>query len=329
MPYRFALLSLLISLFVYQASAQILPEQEILKSLGADRLERFQGQEYFYKLRSKKTKKWGVYELAAYGEKEFNSNVVIPYSFDEINEWFDEMIPFVVVKNNGKYGLLLNPFEITFDLANIKFKYEAIERIENNGDYFAVAKLNGKWGLLDWFEGFELTDFKYPTKEAVPLLSVQSWQIPMLLAAREQLKTDIIEFDLGNGDGVFKAQHPETGKWGMYQMMMEDELIQLIPMEYDSIKFFGFNGLFTEVYNGGKLGIYTSYFSFGSDARQTVPCAYDGSKTYTVEGKYGTYLALKKGDFWGWVDWVSGEEKSEFKYRLKGDLPYPDYQSEY
>lgn len=329
MPYRFALLCLFIGLYTFNASSQTLPTQEIYKALGADKIERFEGQDNIYKLRNKKTKKWGVYELIPYGPKEFHSNEIIPFSLEEINEWFAEMVPFVVVKNEGKYGLLPNPYEVPFNLENINFKYEAIARMEKKGEYFAVAKLNGKWGLLDWFEGYELTDFKYPTKEAVPLITVQYWQLPIILTARKQLKTDIIVFDNRNGDGIFKAQNPETSKWGMYQMISEDKLTQLIPMKYDSIKFFGFNGLFTTVYNGGKLGIYTSWFSFGDDAKQTVPCQYEDYQVYSIDGKMGTYLAMKKDGHWGWVNWQTGEEQSEFKYTLDGDLPYPDYQQEY
>ena len=145
-----------------------------------------------------------------------------------------------------------------------------------------------------------------------------------------KLKADRIDMDEGNGDGVFKARDKKTKKWGMYQWMYSGTKVkEMIPMEYDSVRYFPFNGSFTAVYNDGKLGIYLCEWSYGEDAKQTVECKYEDYRRINVrKDKYSRsilYLAMKKDGKWGWVDWMTGEEKSEFIYDTTKDLPYPDY----
>jgi hypothetical protein len=133
-----------------------------------------------------------------------------------------------------------------------------------------------------------------------------------------------IEMDQGNGDGVFKAQHKSTKKWGMYQYMYEGvNTKELVPMEYDSLKFIPYNGAYSVVYNNGKLGLHLSRWSFGDEAKQSVPCLYDEYKRYKVDGSL--YIAFSKDGLWGWVDWKTGEEKTEFVTTKADDLPYPTY----
>ena len=147
---------------------------------------------------------------------------------------------------------------------------------------------------------------------------------------KAKLKADRIEMDEGNGDGVFKARSKKTHKWGMYQWMYSGTNVKmLIPMEYDSVRYFPFNGSFTAVYNDGKVGIYHCEWSFGDEAKQTIECKYEGYRRVNVrKDKYSSpslYLAMKKNGKWGWVDWMTGEEKSEFIYDTIKDLPYPEY----
>lgn len=62
----------------------------------------------------------------------------------------------------------------------------------------------------------------------------------------KKLKAREIEMDEGNGDGVFKAKSRATKKWGMYQWMFDGvKTRELIPMEYDSVKYIPFNGAFS------------------------------------------------------------------------------------
>ena len=89
--------------------------------------------------------------------------------------------------------------------------------------------------------------------------------------------------DSGNGDGVFKARSRATHKWGMYQWRFKGNKVkEMIPMTYDRVDYFPFNGEFTAVYNNGKLGIYLCEWSFDKDAKQTVDCKYDGYKRVSI-----------------------------------------------
>lgn len=149
-------------------------------------------------------------------------------------------------------------------------------------------------------------------------------------AIMKKLEARKISMDQGNGDGVFRAQSKKTKKWGMYQWMYEGtDVKMLIPMEYDSVRNFPFNGAFTAVYNDVKVGIYLCEWSYGKDAKQTIECIYDGYRRINVkqdEYRSQLYLAMKKNGKWGWVDWLTGEEKSEFIYETTKDLPYPEFE---
>ena len=148
---------------------------------------------------------------------------------------------------------------------------------------------------------------------------------------KKKLNASEISMDGGNGDGVFKAKSNKTNKWGMYQYTYDGvNSKELIPMEYDSIRNFPFNGMFTAVYNDGKVGIYLSKWSYDDQAKQTVICRYDDYQRIryrTSQYDSGTiYLAMKKDGKWGFVDWLTGEEKSEFIYNTTDDLPDPGFE---
>jgi len=145
----------------------------------------------------------------------------------------------------------------------------------------------------------------------------------------KKLKADKIEVDEGNEDGVFKARNKKNQKWGMFQWMSEGtKMIELVPMQYDSLNYFPYNGNFTAVYNRGKVGFYLSHWTYGDMAKQTVPCIYEAFQRYTPEDGI-IRLAVRKGGKWGWVDWLTGEEKTEFIYYTKEDLPYPNWEQKY
>lgn len=136
-----------------------------------------------------------------------------------------------------------------------------------------------------------------------------------------------IKMDAGNEDGVFQMQGKKSQKWGMYQWMYEGTKIkELVPMEYDSLKNYPFNGNFTAVYNGGKVGFYLAVWSYEDMAKQSVPCLYDDYQRFNSNGI--TYLAVSKDGKWGWVDWLTGEEKTEFIYETKDDLPAPAWEQQ-
>jgi hypothetical protein len=148
------------------------------------------------------------------------------------------------------------------------------------------------------------------------------------------------KLDVNNEDGVFLAKNKKTKKWGMYQVWSVNDIKEMIPPQYDSIDFFGFNAKLTGVWNNGKVGIYQSPWSYGEeDAKQTVDCLYDDYKIFNVERtivddigrykKYFTYLAVKKDGLWAWIEWMTSELKTEFIYDLeKEQMPYPDFEQE-
>lgn len=148
------------------------------------------------------------------------------------------------------------------------------------------------------------------------------------------------KLDKNNEDGVFLAKNKKTKKWGMYQAWSEKDIKEMIPPNYDSIEFFGFNARLTGVWNNGKVGIYISPWSYSEDrVKQTVPCLYEEYKIFNVEKiikdgigqypKYFDYVAVKKNGLWAWIDWMTGELKSDFLYDLeKEKMPYPDFEQE-
>lgn len=165
----------------------------------------------------------------------------------------------------------------------------------------------------------------------LPVLLVLTSQISVAQFPEKELKkalsADRIEMDKGNEDGTFKARNKRSKKWGMFQWMYEGTKTKmLIPMEYDSVRYIPFNGAFTAVYNDGKAGFYLSAWSY-DDAKQTVPCLYDDYQRFNVDGR--TYLAVMKNGKWGWVDWLTGEEKSEFTFDSKDALTSPTFEQKY
>lgn len=128
------------------------------------------------------------------------------------------------------------------------------------------------------------------------------------------------KLDTNNGDGVFVAKNEKSKKWGMYQAWSEKNIQELIPPVYDSIDFFGFNAKLTGVWKNGKVGIYISPWSFNENARETVGCKYDAYKIYNFSNRKYPYLAVQKDGKWGWVDWLTGKDRSYFYEELVSPL---------
>lgn len=312
---------------------QKVSDKEILKHLKAKKIEWITGEPNLAKVKMKFTKKWGIYYIEAYKNSdeeieelllddkfEINFEEVVKPKFDSIS-WFKDMEPLIIVKNNKKYGVLMNPYEIHDAVERVNCVYDDVMVKEVEGRFYTLVNENEKWGLVDWFENITLVDPSFEKPEDVPLVWIEPWAKDMFVASKKKLNADIVIFDESNGDGVFKARNKTTQKWGMYQSLGEDDLTTLIPANYDSINFFNFNGKYTAVYNEGKVGVYLSYWSFYDKAKQTVPCTYEDYKNFDADGV--PKLAVKKDGKWGWVNWLTGEEKSEFKYETTKDLPYP------
>jgi len=274
----------------------------------------------------KSTKKWGLYTVyTGIDMEDFSFEEVIPPKFDSLS-FFEPEARFQIVKQQDKYGVLLLPFEIEDAADKVNCKFDMIIHKNVDGEDYVLVKEEAKWGLIDWFDGFYIVDPIFDTPEEVPLVRMDNWMVETFKRAKKSLNADLVIFDPNNGDGALKARNKETKKWGMYQFMDEDQT-ELIPLQYDSLNFYPYNGKYTTVYNNGKVGFYLSYWSYGEKTKQTVPCKYEDYKRYNADGV--SKLAVKKNGQWGWVDWLTGEEKGEFKYNSPDELPYPHYKQNY
>lgn len=310
------------------SNAQEATDKQILKFMKAKDIEWMEGEDGLAKVKMKSTKQWGVYRIYShtmFEEPEIEFEEIVAPKFDSIG-WFEDLQPFTIVKSDYKYGILLNPYEIVDASDKAKCKYDEVRMKELNGRYYALVRKESNWGLVDWFEGVYLVDPSFKSADEVPLVWVESWAIDGFVKSKKAVGADILIYDEGNGDGVFKARNKHTKKWGMYQSFDGKNVTTLVPAEYDSLRFFPFNGNYTAVYNEGKVGFYLSYWSYDSNAKQTVPCIYEDYKRYNADGV--PKLAVMKNGKWGWVDWLTGEEKSEFKYETTEELPYPYYNQE-
>ena len=319
----------LILLFTISCFSQEISNKQIRKKMKAKEIVfNDYHAEKMVLAKMKSTKKWGLYSIYSGMEiDDFSYEEVIAPKFDSLS-FFGTWDRFQIVKQKDKYGVLLLPYEIEDAADRVNCKFDKIIHKKVDGEDYILIKESDKWGLIDWFEGFYIVDPIFDTPEEVPLIKMESWMVETFKLAKTKLNADLVIFDPNNGDGALKARSKKTKKWGMYQFLdMNMEVKELIPMQYDSLNFYPFNGKYTAVYNNGKVGFYLSYWSYDEQAKQTVACAYEDYKRFDTDGV--SKLAVKKNGKWGWVDWLTGEEKSEFIYNSTDDLPYPRYKQNY
>tara|TARA_B110000285_G_C14831841_1_gene471232 strand:- start:382 stop:696 length:315 start_codon:yes stop_codon:yes gene_type:complete len=89
---------------------------------------------------------------------------LIPAAYDSINT-IGYNTPFTIVWNDGKAGVFKSFFGSPSE--SIPCIYEDAKRIRGDLYYFA-AKKACKWGYVDWYNGKELTEFKYSSFEELP-----------------------------------------------------------------------------------------------------------------------------------------------------------------
>ena len=295
-------------------------------------LERFEGNEIkwlgesndiaFYAVMDKKTKKWGVFSATDLGTDEYETKQIVKPMFDSIGDF--DRADFTIVERGGKYGVLYMPTVADIEnFSTVKFLYSDAQIKYNSGIACLVVKQNGRWGQIDAYENFEITGFFYDSADDVPVMAVDSWSAALIKTARKELRADIVEMDKGNGDGVFRARNSQTKQWGMFQSIGKNNFIEMIPMQFDSLRFFNWNGSFTAVYKDGKVGFYLSKWSYDENATLSVACKYDDYQRFSADGV--SKLACKRDGKWGWVNWLTGEEESEFYAETSDDLQYPYY----
>ena len=238
----------------------------------------------------------------------------------------------------GRFQMLRNPKSqlwIVYDAQTgdkvSKLEFEEVEYVLfGPSEHALLAKYNGKWGMIELENKYMISEFVQAEKKDVPMVYLTKEQHEYSQMLRKRGIDQVIH-DPYNGDGVMKVRNAETGKWGMYQIWSVKEVHEKIPMQYDSLDFFGFNAQMTGVWNKGKVGIYLSPWSFPEeDARQTVECLYDDYKIYDLKDQSTPYLAVKQKGLWAWIDWMTGELKTEFIYDLEKErMPYPEFEQGY
>lgn len=302
-----------------------------------------------------KKKKLGVYQvtLELDSDQFGNDSLYVGYARNVIPPEYDKIEDFIVIAEEDlqnheylqgehtetaevfkkkKKGIIVKyGYSYDYQFINAKHFFDEIDWKQIQGSFVPVMN-NDLWGIFDWYEQRFLFECEYATVDDLPKTTdsrgFNDYSAEIFREFNKQKdkeKIDMIDMDGNNGDGLFKARSSETQKWGLYQYLGRNNLIEAIPMKYDSLYHFPWNGVYTAVFNDGKVGFYLSYWSYDTDAKQSVECKYDDYKRYITDDQIPK-LAVKRDGKWGWVDWLTGEEKSEFKYETPDDLPYPFYE---
>lgn len=300
-------------------------------------------------------KKTGIYsvEIGEDIDIDGNDSSYVNSAYNNIKPKYDQIMDFATIKEEDKDVVDELQGQKT-EVAEVKLKkktgiivrygdeydiryldaqdyFESIAWEGNKGTFVPVKNRN-MWGIYDWFKQEYLFECTYPTFNDLPKttdpLGFNEYSAQIFREfnkLKDKEKIDLIDMDRNNGDGLFKARSKETKKWGLYQYL-GDEMIEAIPMQYDSLYHFPWNGNYTAVFNKGKVGFFLSFWIYDI-MKQSVPCIYEDYKRFVTQEQIPV-LAVKKDGKWGWVDWLTGEEKSEFKYDSPDDLPYPTYKQE-
>ena len=290
-------------------------------------------------------------EAIVFLQKKHNSSYVIPLIGNYLSEYrgmihnsedFNNYYQIQNIKSKQWGVYRIEGYEGKFETEEIfAQKWEAVEYEYLFGVHGTIlAQKNGLWGRYDLQNQYPLTEHTYQDKNAVPKVYIDRETYQMQSALKKKFNADLIEYDLENGDGVAKIRSASTGLWGIMQSLNKEQQELHIPMVYDSVDFIGYNAKLTGVWLRGKVGIYMSPWTYGAEnAKQTVACLYDDYKIFNVEKtihdglggyrKYFDYVAVKKDGLWAWIDWMTGELKTEFLYDLeKEQMPYPDFEQE-
>lgn len=140
-------------------------ELELRASLKADKIIFYDNKEtgVMY-ARSKANGQWGLFQK---GSKKVLT--LIPMSYDSIQWRVDAITPFTFVWNNGKAGTHgLYPAGPNKALVDCMYDDGKIT-MDVEGIHHFIARKNGKWGLVDWYNGEVITDFTYSTAAEVPI----------------------------------------------------------------------------------------------------------------------------------------------------------------
>jgi hypothetical protein len=233
-------------------------------------------------------------------------------------------VPYTVVKNLNKYGILKSPFEFENAESGVQFLYNGIKSVKKDGKDYLIAKRGRKWAQIDWFTGVNYTPFIYTDFREIDFKELPREELEFINAVRRKKGFDYVYFDRINGKGIFIGRQRRTRKWGMLQGKDVNNLIVHIPNEYDSLDFFPSDNTFIPVFLGGKVGFYNKT---GNTIKKISDPQYEDYKRAEYNEK--EYLAVQKNGKWGWVDWYDGEIKVKSISNSFEELPAPDWISKF
>lgn len=319
-----------ILLFSLIAGSQTVEDEpQIMKQLHGSKIERQVYNGYTtYKVYDAAKLKWGLHGVVDMNEgdkgMEFELESFIPPVCDEI--FWDDQLP-VVIARLGKKIALITSFNEGMKAVKPEFVFDDYRTSKKGEQLFLLVKQNDLWGLFDYRSVDSEPLLVFASEKDVPLRYMENEEAEQFQKAFSLTKADKLEFDKINGEVVFRARNKTSKKWGLYQLLSGSELLELIPAEYDSLEFMPADAPFCIVYQHGKTGVFLSKWQY-PEAKQSVACEYDVWKTVKhADGKI--YLALAEGDLWGWVDWLNGDEKSDFTAPSFAALPKPEYVQSY
>ncbi|QNL22876.1 hypothetical protein HZR84_13315 [Hyphobacterium sp. CCMP332] len=233
-------------------------------------------------------------------------------------------VPYTVVKNLNKYGILKSPFKYENTESEVRFIFNDIKSVEKDGKKYLIGKRGRKWAQIDWYTGVNYTPYIHLDYRKMDYKELSREELEFIKAVRRKKGFDFVEFDRVNGNDIFIARQGRLRKWGMYKGKDVNNLTQLIPNEFDSLEYFPSNNTFTPVYLGGKVGFYTMV---DNEVKKLTATEYEAFKR--VEINDFEYLAVQKQGRWGWMDWFTGEIKVNSISPEFDKLPTPDWKSKY
>lgn len=322
------LLTILLSAFIFELVAQPIyfdkrerreyyiyrdsdPEliEDYLKSVNAEAID-FSPYDETFTLKNKEGK-WNLYN-------DLNEQVTFK-GYDSMG-FVTPDVPYTVVKNTNKYGILKSPFEFENIESDIKMRFNAIKMVKKDGKNYLIAKKGRKWAQLDWKTGVNYTPFIYMKFKDIEFKELSDAELAFMAKIRRKKGFDYVEFDRVNKSEIYMARQSRLRKWGILKGFDPNTSKELVPVEFDSLDFFPSNKSFTAAYLGGKIAFFN--YIDGNVKKISEPI-YEDYKS--AEFNDMLYLAVKRQGKWGWMDWTDGEIKIKSISPSFDKLPQPDW----
>ena len=249
-----------------------------------------------------------VWRKGKVGAVDGNNKIILPLTYSQI--YYDnsnEGNLFLEKDNKTGYFEIYHK-KIVLEPIYDSLKLQMMELYDIEGQYYGNyydVYLDGKHRYFQ-FENptIEIITTGYSTKQKKLL---------------EALQADTLVQDGINGDGVFKARIEASQKWGMYQSM-EGPLRIIIPPDYDSLYFFGWNNPFTIVFNQGKSGYFLWQWADNEETEsKKANCIYEKYRK-VYDSKERWYFAGQLDGKWYWIDWYNDKKTRDYGYDTYEDM---------